>query len=437
MPTANFYLKKAEKKSGLSLIYLQFKYNGYKLLFSFGQNVDPNLWNKKKQRVKSNAITTADKKHSLNDLLKNLEEVCESAYNEEIKNGIPMPSALRKHLVDFINQNQEDPDKPTFFSLAQRFIDNEIKHEGESKVRGTLATYKVIVRHLKDFERAKRYPIDFETITLDFLYRYLSYLESLPRGIDPATGEEKTGLAKNTIAKHVQVIKTFMGEAVDMGYTNNLQFKHKKFRAKWVPTDAVYIKESEIMKLYRHDFSGNPRLEKVRDLFVFGCCTGLRFSDYSDIKPTNIVKVDGEYFIKVVTRKTGELVIIPANPLILEMFNKYSNNANKLPAAPSNQKFNEYIKEACKAAGLDETGRLMTAPEKPLWECISSHTARRSFATNLFLEGYPNLEIMKITGHRTEKAFLTYIKVSKIESAVKLGKHLKLKWSDKILRVAG
>jgi integrase len=436
MGSVNFYLKKAES-SGLSLIYLQFKYNGYKLLFSFGQTIDANHWNKKKQRVKSNAITTADGKHSLNDLLKNLEEVCLTAYHSELKNGIPQPSAIKKYLIDFIQQNKEDPDKPTFFSLAQRFIDNEIKHEGESKVRGTLATYKVIVGHLKAFERAKRYPIDFETITLDFLYKYISYLENVPRGEDPVTHQPKIGLAKNTIAKHVQVIKTFMGEAVDMSYTNNLQFRHKKFRAKWVPTDAVYLKESEILKLYRHDFSKNTRLEKVRDLFVFGCCTGLRFSDYSDIKPKNIVQVAKEYFIKVVTRKTGELVIIPANPLILEIFEKYSVNANKLPEAPSNQKFNEYVKEVCRIAGLTETGRLMTAPDRPLWECVSSHTARRSFATNLFLEGYPNLEIMKITGHRTEKAFLTYIKVSKIESAMKLGKHLKLKWSEKILRVAG
>lgn len=436
MGSVNFYLKKAEA-SGSSLIYLQYKYNGYKLLFSFGQTIDADNWNKKKQRVKSNVITTADGKHSLNDLLKNLEEVCMNAYHKELKNGIPQPATLKKYLIDFIQQNKETPDKPNFWTLAQRFIDNEIKHEGQGKVKGTLSTYKVIVRHLKDFEREKRFPITFETITLDFLYRYLTYLENLPRPVNPETGEARCGLAKNTIAKHVQVIKTFMGEAVDLGYTTNLQFKHKKFKAKWQTTDAVYLKEKEILKLYRLDLSDNQRLEKVRDLFVFGCCTGLRFADYSDIRPKNIVQLEGEYFIKVATKKTGEVVIIPANPIILEIFEKYSASVNKLPAAPSNQKFNEYIKEVCRLANLDEKGRLMTDPEKPLSECVSSHTARRSFATNLFLEGYPTLEIMKITGHRTEKAFLTYIKVSKVESAMKLGKHLKLKWSEKILRVAG
>ncbi len=436
MGSVNFYLKKPES-SGLSLIYLQYKYSGYKLLFSFGQTIQPSSWNAKKQRVKSNTQTTADGKYSLNDLLANLEDVCINAYHKELKNGVSQPATLKKHLLDFINQNKEDPNLPTFFSLAGRFIKNEIKHEGQGKVTGTLNTYKVIMRHLKEFEVAKRYPIDFDTITLDFLYRYLTYLETLPRGTDKMTGEPIIGLAKNTIAKHVQVIKTFMGEAVDLGYTTNLQFRHKKFRAKWQVTDAVYLKEDEILRLYKLDLANNPRLDKVRDLFVFGCFMGLRFSDYSDIKPNNIVELNGKYFIKVVTKKTGELVIIPCNPVVLQIFEKYSSNINKLPTAPSNQKFNDYIKEICKLAKFTEKGRLMTEPEKELWACVSSHTARRSFATNLFLEGYPTLEIMKVTGHRTEKAFMIYIKVSKLESAMKLGKHIKLKWSEKILKIAG
>jgi integrase len=435
MGAVNFYLKKAEA-SGFSLIYLQFKYSGNKLLFSFGQNIKSTNWNKKKQRVKSNTITTADGKYSLNDLLDNLEKECLRAYHAELKNGIPQPSKIKSYLFDFINQNKENPTN-SFFGLAQRFISNEIKHKGVGKVPGTLKTYKVIVRHLKDFEQKKRYPISFQSITLDFLYRYLTYLETIPRKHDPVTGEVKKGLARNTIAKHVQVIKTFMNEAVSLGYTNNLQYKHKNFTAKWEPTDAVYLKDAEIMKLYRLDLSDNSRLEKVRDLFVFGCYVGLRFSDYSDIRPENIVEVEGEKFIKVVTKKTGEMVIIPANPIVLQIFDKYAANANKLPVAPSNQKFNAYCKEVAKLAGLTEKGRLMTDPDKPLWECISSHTCRRSLATNLFLEGYPPLEIMKITGHKDFKVFLGYLKLSKIESAKKLSQHIRLKWSDKILRVAG
>lgn len=117
--------------------------------------------------------------------------------------------------------------------------------------------------------------------------------------------------------------------------------------------------------------------------------------------------------------------------VVVEIFNKYDSNANKLPVAPSNQKFNDYIKEVGERADLSETGRLSNDPEKSLYDCISSHTARRSFATNLYLDGFPILDIMKITGHKTEKAFMKYIKVSKIDTAKRLHKHYKMRAIEK------
>jgi integrase len=116
---------------------------------------------------------------------------------------------------------------------------------------------------------------------------------------------------------------------------------------------------------------------------------------------------------------------------VLEIFKKYESSPNSLPKSDSNQKFNDYIKMACKEAGLTETGRLSTSPELPLFECISSHTARRSFATNLYLDGYPVIEIMKITGHKTEKAFMKYIRVTKLDAAKRLSQHMKKRWEEK------
>lgn len=117
-------------------------------------------------------------------------------------------------------------------------------------------------------------------------------------------------------------------------------------------------------------------MEAVRDLFVFGCYVGLRFSDYSAVEKENIIKIDEDLFIKAIPEKTGDMVIIPCNPIVLELFDKYKSNYNHLPKAPSNKKFNEYVKEACKAAGLTEKGRLSTDPKKELHECVTSHTAR-------------------------------------------------------------
>ena len=226
-----------------------------------------------------------------------------------------------------------------------------------------------------------------------------------------------------------------MGEAIDLGFTNNMQFKHKKFAFNEVETDQVYLTEKELLYLYNFKFT-NSKLEQVRDLFIFGAWVGLRFSDFSNIKPDNIVKIEGDYFLKVITKKTKELVIIPCNPVVLDIFNKYSHNANKLPKSLSNQKFNDYIKDVCKEAEMNERGRLSTNPERELWQSVSSHTARRSFATNYYLQGFPTIDLMKITGHKTEKAFLKYIRVSKLDTAKRLNQHIKKNWSEKILRVA-
>ena len=102
--------------TGKSLIYLQYKYNGQKLVFSFGQSIHKKNWNPAKQRVKSNNQTTEDGEHSLNDLLDNLEKVCFKAYRNELNNGIPQPSTLKQHLIAFINQNDKSDTTPTLYN---------------------------------------------------------------------------------------------------------------------------------------------------------------------------------------------------------------------------------------------------------------------------------------------------------------------------------
>ena len=421
-PEVHFRLKPVNK-SGKANIYLQFVYNGHRLFYSFGQSISPADWNPGKERVKKKDTTTIDGKFALNDLLDNLKTVCEKAYNTSLKNGIPAPATLTVALNEFINQNHNEESNQSLFALADRFIKGEIKSKGKEKSKGTIQNYKAVLKHLKEFEAKTRYKITFETINLDFFYKYTTYLK------------KALNLAVNTIAKDIAIIKVFMGEAVDLGYTSNMQFRHSKFSFSEEETDQVYLTEKELHELHKFQIE-NKKLDQVKDLFVFGAWVGLRFSDFSNIKPENIVDIEGEYFIRTITQKTKELVIIPTNPVILEIFNKYQQNSNKLPKTLSNQKFNDYIKEVCKLAGLTGKGRLTSKPDVMLWEAISSHTARRSFATNYYLQGFPTIDLMKITGHKTEKAFLKYIRVSKLDTAKRLNEHIKNNWSRSMLRIA-
>jgi integrase len=424
MATANFYLK-SPNPSGESLIYLQFKYKGRKFVYSTGQFIRPANWNPERQRVKNTKATTSSGDALINDVLEALAKKVESTYKGSVE--VPTNDAFRAVLDEFRTLNDEptqEPDRVTLFGLVERFVGNEILNRGKERNPNTIKSYVSTKNHLEGFQKSTKYRVDFDTINLDFYYQFVSYLK-------------KKGLSANTIGKYLKNVKTFMREAVDMELTDNLQFAKKKFSILKEETQAVYLKESEIILLYNLDLSGKPRLQQVRDLFVFGCFVGLRFSDFSDVRPENIIDIEGELYLRVKTKKMGNRVTIPCNPIVRDIFSTYEAMPNKLPRAISNQKFNQYIKEVCRLAGLIQTGRLEGSPSVELWECVSSHTARRSFATNLYNEGFPILDIMKITGHKTERAFLQYIKITDEDAAVKLNEHNKRKdWSKILLRVA-
>jgi len=379
MPIVNFYLKKAAGPIPDSLIYLQFKYNGRKLVYSFGQKINPADWSKVQKRVKSNRQTILDGRYALNEVLDRLEKVCLKAYNEELAKGIPPVSVLRFRLDHFIHQHKGRKEAPRLYQLFDRFISGEFLHKGKEKSRHTLKNYSTTKNHLHSFDIATRYHVDFENINLEFFQRYTTFLK------------EELKLQPNSIARDIRILKTVLAGAVQLDYTTNIQFRHQQFKLVDEPTDAVWLTEKEIAVLSRCDLSGNKRLAQVRDLFLLGCYTGSKLSSARN--------PDG-----------------PEHPLARKILENYGGAP---PKAPSNQKFNSYLKEVCRAAGLTEKGRLPSNPRLELWECVTSDTARRSMAANAWLADLPLASLMKQTGHKTEKAFLRYIRAEKLRKPVK------------------
>ena len=426
-PEVHFRLKPKKDKHGNHLIYLEFLYSGLRLFYSFGRTVNKEDWLKDKQRVTNKLATTADGQFALNDLLDELRRICIKTYNECLKDGIPTPQTLRDALDGFINKNHQNKnkptnDKPTLFNLIDRFIAGEIKNRGKDKSINTIKTYITCKKHLLAFELKTKTPLDFDSITLDFYYKYITFLK-------------KKDIGTNAIGKDISILKVFMGEAIDLLFTTNMQFRHKKFFVTREDAENVYLTEKELLQLYNCPMT-NPVMEQQRDLFIIGAFTGLRLSDYSSIKLENIVEIEGQLFIKKITKKTKALVIIPCNPVVIEILKKYEGKKNNVPDSVSDQYFNRLLKDACKIAKLNELGRLSTAPELELYKCVSSHTARRSFSTNYYLQGFPTIDLMKITGHTTERSFMKYIKMSKLDAAKRLSEHIKTNWSKKLLRVA-
>lgn len=173
------------------------------------------------------------------------------------------------------------------------------------------------------------------------------------------------------------------------------------------PTFAVFLSLNEITRIYYYKFEHQDKRkskERIRDLFVIGCFTALRYSDYSTL--TNQNMING--FIVKRTKKTNVDVKVPAHDYVKEIFEKYGGD---IPCRLSIQHFNKYLKLVMREIGLDDKitysytrgGKLQTVT-KEKWELISSHTARRSAATNMYLTGrMKTLEIMRLTGHRANR----------------------------------
>ena len=426
--TPIFLIKKPAKTTGLCLIYLQMKWNGNRLLYSTGENVPLHLWNKQKQCVKNSSLTTRDGLHFLNDLLANMKSTALSAYRKETgSGGIPTILQISKYLDDFFYLNTEKENQqaaiPTLYQLIDKLINNAYLYKGRKRSIATIQTYKTTLKHLKEFERKEGYTINYQSITLEFFYAFINYLR-------------KKGLQTNSLCKNIGVLKTFMGEAVDMGFTNNMEFRRKKFSIGQKLVETVALREDEILQIYKQDLSYNSNLENVRDAFILACYTGLRFSDFSTLKPEHIQEIEGETFIRKITQKTGEEVVIPLNNIILEILDKYKETPKRLPKVPCNIVFNKQLKVICQRAGLVEKGRLADQVDKELYQCISSHTGRRTFATNAYLAGVSILFIMRLTGHRTEKSFLRYVRFSRLEAAQKFSQQIRLNKSKQALTVA-
>lgn len=234
-------------------------------------------------------------------------------------------------------------------------------------------------------------------------------------------------MASNSVGKDIQVLKLIMNEALDLHLTSNTSFKTKRFVVLREASDSIYLDKIELEELKNHDLSDKPKLERVRDLFLVGCYIGLRYSDYSILTTENIKNG----YIQINQTKTGSPVTIPVHRAIKGLLEKYHG---VFPAPLTNQKTNEYLKEVGKEIDClgksvvknitKEGANKQTSLAK--WEMLTTHTARRSFATNEFLAGTPTLTIMAITGHKTEKAFLKYIKLNSSDH----DKLLKERWDN-------
>lgn len=420
----NFNLRN-QKGTGETLIFLVIRWDNRKLTYSTRETIDPKFWETDKE--KRNFQRAKETKQfpeypEFNARLSWIESTVKNAFRKFLNDNDNRPPQVEelKTLLDLCLRKFQNNQKKDLFGFIEKLIadaKNSFNTKtGKQLARGTIVIYQNVLNILKEYANKKRKRIDFDVIDLNFYHEYTEYLS------------KEMQYANNTIGRHVKTLKSWLNDAAERGLHKNFAFKSKKFKVITELTDSIYLNDKELAELFKLNLSGNTKLERVRDLFLVGCFTGLRFSDFSSIEERNI-KGD---FIEILTKKTAEVVLIPIHRTVRLVMEKYKDRyPNSLPPSISNVKTNNYLKEIGKMleclhvsveTKVTKGGVVRTSINKK-YELLVTHTARRSFATNLYKSGFPSIAIMKITGHRTEKAFLRYIKITPNENASMLKQH--------------
>ncbi len=414
MATIRFYLKNPNAEDE-TLIYMFFLAGAEQFKMSTMKRIKPKDWDAEEQRPRRshNGYST------LRGYLSTLSADADAAYIQlQSRNESFMMQDIKNQIL-FKQKRQPEPKALNFFS----FLEEYISHSAVLKSHTTIKAYKNTRNHLLDFEKTL-WPKKLAFESFDQLF-YNDFTQHLI---------QKKNLTNNTIGNQIKNLKVFLNEATELGINKTFEYKKKKFKKLQEESDSIYLTEDEIKDIFILDLEDKPSLKRVRDLFIIGCWTGLRFSDFTKLRKENI----SSDMISVRTQKNDQAVMIPIHPIVMEIFKKHTvNNEIILPKAISNQKMNEYLKELGRKAELNQkiiitTNRGITRNKQTYnkHELLTTHTARRSFATNLYLQGFPSISIMKITGHKSERAFLKYIKVSQEENARKLMEFWKKKNSN-------
>ena len=258
-------------------------------------------------------------------------------------------------------------------------------------------------------------------------FEKVTHKEIYTDSFDGKTSEEyihflkSKGFVTTTVKNYQEKTKQLLNRAAREGHavTNSLNTikVHKE------DTGAIYLTIDEINKLA--DLKLNKERAQVRDIFLIGCLTALRYSDYSRLTEDNF----NELTVSIKTQKTNNRVVIPIHQIIHDII-KRNKGYTFLQYKKSKQNFNAIIKKICRQARINDKiiiermeGFKNVKRSFKKWELVSSHTARRTGATNMYLAGIPLYRIMLITGHTTEQSFLLYLRIRREENAKDLQDH--------------
>lgn len=392
MITQRLYLK--EPKEDTSLLMLELRKDGEKIRVSTGLIITTAFWDGDNKIIKQGCpdyFILAQKLLSFNAIVSKEIMIAEA-------NDIPLMDLKNAILVHFDKPIVTDTKKEVL-RFYKWWAQNSFGDHHPTRQNWNHC--EVFKEFLDKTNKGK--DILFEDVNYEFYLKFKAFLDN--------NKEYKP----NTTATHLRDLKAVMTEARNRGMHNSTAYL--AIKKKFENVDTTYMSIEEINKLYKFKLTGVRAM--ARDLFVLGCHTAMRYQDYSSLTIDHINKGNITYR----TQKTDETVVIPAHPRVIEILNRWGGSAPKV----SNAFLNKMIKEICKDMKIFDNlmpvkeGKKVVYIEK--YNLITTHTARRSGATNMYLSGIPAQSIMKITGHTTEESFMKYLRITKEENANLLAKN--------------
>ena len=395
---SSFRLKnpKTDKES---LIYFtaSFKNEGKTFVYSTGEKIHPKDWDFKNKRPSNLAgrKKDAETRRIIDNQLSRYKEYFNELGNlfKSINEELTIEKTKDKFNSHFKNTTKNSND---FFKVYELFLKHKKEdNTDQANTKSTIDRYGYNKDLLESFSEHTKYKLKFKTINKEFYNKFIKYCV-----------EEKKHSA-NTLSRNIGLLKTFLYWSVQNKFTYHDEFKEFK-NIKRFATDEVALTKEQIDELFNFDLTENDRLRKVRDLFIFGAATSLRFENFINVNKRDIY--DG--FINVVDVKDNTKTLsIPINHYSKTVLEKYDY---VLPII-SNQNFNKYIKELFKLMKYNDIikktmkyGNEIVETESFLHERISSHTARRSFITIMKNNSVPDKIIMSYTGHKSLEVFNNY-----------------------------
>ncbi len=305
-----------------TLISLFYRYANQRFVYSTGLAIDPSQWDNENQRAFTNQKnrTTREPFDAINDrlayyrstfkkILNRLQKYEDPFTNKDIKHQLDVETGrLKKERLTQVSEDQE-----TFPAYIDRFVceskaGKRLNARSVHYAPSTLAGYMKLKRILERYKVETGESIEYDMFTLDYYHVFKLWL----------TGRN---LTLNYVGTLLKDLKVMLKQAHNDGMHTNLAFQHQNFKKLVEEVDNIYLTDDELSNLFNLDLIANAKLDRIRDLFLIGCYTGLRFSDFSELRPENITH-NGRILTRK-TLKTSERVSIPLNPRVLAILDKY------------------------------------------------------------------------------------------------------------------